>query len=456
LKLTTIILAAGEGKRMKSALPKVLHRLAGKPLLGHVLEACEKLGATRRLVVVGKGREAVEEWLDGRAEIAHQTEQLGTGHAVMVAEPLLGDETEAVFVLSGDTPLITVETLQGVVDQFKESDPAAVMVTAEMDDPTGYGRVIRDETGAVVGIVEEKDTDSAERAVKEINTGIYCFDKERLFAALKMIGNDNKQGEYYLTDVISALRREGGAIVASPAAPDEVMGVNSRADLAEAERVMQARLKRRFMDQGVTFILPETTYLETDVEIARDAVIMPQCYLEAGTRIETGVKIGPGVRTINSRIGAGAEISYAVLRDCEIEENVSVGPYCSLRPGATLRAGAKAGTFVEIKKSDVGAGSKVPHLSYIGDAEIGVDVNIGAGSITCNYDGAQKHKTVIEDGVFLGSDTMMIAPIRIGKGSSTGAGSSISHDVPPDSLAIERTEQRTIAGWAKRRRAKRK
>ncbi len=455
MELVTIILAAGEGKRMKSALPKVLHPIAGLPMLGHVLEACAGVGATRQLVVVGHGRHEVETWLDGGVQTVHQNEQLGTGHAVLAAEPGLGPE-EAVLVLSGDTPLITVPTLQKVLDEFERVQPAAVMVTTELADPKGYGRVIRDVDGTVLRIVEEKDADEAERAVVEVNTGIYCFHRDKLFQALREINNNNNQGEYYLTDVISVLRGGEETVLAVSASPDEVMGVNSRAELATADMFMQARLRAGFMADGVTFVLPETTYLCVDVEVGQDAVIMPQSLLEPGTRVGRSALIGPGARLIGAHIGERAQVSYSVLRDCRIGADTQVGPYCSLRVGTDLKAGAKAGTFVEIKNSEVGAGSKVPHLSYMGDAVIGVEVNIGAGSITCNYDGADKHRTIIEDGAFLGSDTMLIAPVKIGKGAATGAGSSISHDVPDGSLALERTDQRTILGWAKRRRAKRK
>lgn len=455
MELVAIILAAGEGKRMKSALPKVLHPVASRPMLGHVLQACEELGVDRKFVIVGHGRQAVEGWLDGRAEPVYQAEQLGTGHAVLVAQDFL-TEANVILVLSGDTPLITAATLSEVLEQFKRDGPAVVMVTADMAEPFGYGRVIRDSSGAVLRIIEEKDATVDEKAITEINTGIYCFDRAKLFEALGKIDNDNQQGEYYLTDVVGVLRAADETVLAVKVDEDEVTGVNSRSDLAEVERMMQSRLLRGHMDSGVTFVLPETTYLAVDVEIGRDTVVLPNCFLEPETSVGVGARIGPGVRLSKTRIGHGAEVSYSVLRDCEIGAKAQVGPYCSLRPGTVLRDGAKAGTFVEIKNSDVGAGSKVPHLSYMGDAVIGEDVNVGAGSITCNYDGIQKHRTIIEDGAFLGSDTMLIAPVSIGKGAATGAGSSISHDVPADSLAVERTEQRTIPGWAKRLRAKRK
>lgn len=441
---------------MKSALPKVLHTLAGKPMLGHVLDACKGAGVERTLVVVGHGRQAVEAWLDGRAEIVHQTEQLGTGHAVMTAERLLAGQTGPVLVMAGDTPMVTAETIRRVVESAEAAHAGAVILTSKMDDPRGYGRIVRDGGGAVIKIIEEKDATPEEREVAEVNTGTYCFDGGSLFSALSSIENNNQQGEYYLTDVISVLRESGKTILPVEAPPEETMGVNSREDLARADGAMQARLRTRFMAEGVTFILPETTYLEAEIEIGRDTVILPQSYLEAGTKIGAGAKIGPGTKIGASKIGDGADIQYSVLRECEVRENALVGPFSLIRPGTVIGVNAKAGAFVEVKNSTIGPGSKVPHLSYIGDTEIGSNVNVGAGSITCNYDGASKHKTVIGDGAFIGSDTMFIAPVEIGKGAATGAGSSISHDVPPDSLAVERSEQRTIPGWAKRRREKKR
>ncbi|MDP1809174.1 MAG: bifunctional UDP-N-acetylglucosamine diphosphorylase/glucosamine-1-phosphate N-acetyltransferase GlmU [Actinomycetota bacterium] len=456
MNLAVIILAAGEGTRMKSDLPKVLQPVAGRPMLAHVLAACEQLGSQRRLVVIGHKYEQVLAWLGGDTGTVHQHEQRGTGHAVLITEPLMGDFEGPVLVLAGDIPLVKPETLKALVDIYAKDKPAAVMTTAILKDPFGYGRVIRDEAGVVDRIVEEKDASVEERAIKEINAGIYCFDRRRLYGALALIKDENHQSQFYLTDVVAILRSQGETVLAHQADSNEIMGVNSRAELARAEAIMQSRLRRGCMDNGATFVLPETTYLTADVQIEPDAIILPGCYLEGKTRIGRGASIGPGARIIDSVIGAGATVQYAVLNGCVAEDEVNIGPYCSIRPGTILRRGAKAGSFVEIKKSEIGRGSKVPHLSYIGDAVIGEDVNVGAGSITCNYDGAHKHRTVIEDGAFIGSDTMLVAPVRIGRGAVTGAGSSITSDVPPDSLAVERSEQKVVTGWAKERRSKEK
>lgn len=452
MNIAVIVLAAGEGTRMKSDLPKVLQPVAGRPMLAHVLDACEQLSPERRLIVVGHKHEQVLAWLGGDAGTVHQREQRGTGHAVLITEPFMGEFEGPVLVLAGDIPLIEPDTLRTLVDIYNQDRPAAIILTAVPEDPFSYGRVLRDEAGVVDRIVEEKDATAGEKAVKEINAGIYCFDRRRLYGALASIKNENRQSEFYLTDVVAILRSRGETVLAHRADANEIMGVNSRAELAGAEAVMQGRLRRRLMDNGATFVLPETTYLTADVQIEPDATILPGCWLEGKTRIGRGARIGPGARIIDSVIGAGATVQYAVLNDCVAEEEVDIGPYCSIRPGTVLRRGAKAGTFVEIKKSEIGKGSKVPHLSYIGDAAIGEGVNVGAGSITCNYDGAHKHRTIIEDGAFIGSDTMLIAPVRIGSGAVTGAGSSITKDVPPDSLAVERSDQKVVPGWAKKRR----
>jgi bifunctional UDP-N-acetylglucosamine pyrophosphorylase / glucosamine-1-phosphate N-acetyltransferase len=457
VNLATVVLAAGAGTRMKSDLPKVMHPLAGRPMLSWVLEACGRLQPERRLVVIGHRYETVLPVLGADVGPVHQHEQLGTGHALSMAEPQLADFEGAVLVMSGDSPLIQHQTLQALVDRFEAERPAVVLMTAVLDDPTGYGRVIRDDAGAVVGIIEEKDATPGQRTMKEVNTGIYCFDRRRLFGALALIKNDNVQAEYYLTDVVDVMKGQGEAVLAQTAAdPIELQGVNSRAELARAETVIQRRLKDVLMNAGATFILPETSYVTPEVEIERDAVILPNCYLEGKTRIGRGARIGPGARIIDSDVGEEAQIQLSVLTGCRVDERVNVGPFSYIRPGTRLREGSKAGAFVEIKKSDVGAGSKVPHLSYMGDATLGEGVNVGAGTITCNYDGLRKHKTIIEDEAFIGSDTMLIAPVTIGRGAVTGAGSSISGEVPADSLAIERADKKIFPGWAKKRRARKK
>ncbi len=454
MKLATIVLAAGEGTRMKSDLPKVLHTLAGLPMLVHVLGVCNKLKPERQIVVLGHQHEQVLATIGPDVENVYQKEQNGTGHAVLVAEENMKDFDGAVLVLAGDIPLLQVETLKNLIGVFIDDKPAAAVVTAELKNPFGYGRVIRDRAGTVARIVEQNDASSEERGVKEINAGIYCFDSRRLFGALGLIGNHNKKSEYYLTDVISVLRNQGEVVLASGAPPDEVLGVNTRSELADAESIMQMRLKRSFMEAGVTFINPQTSYLEATVDIERDTSILSNCFIQGTTKIGKGSKIGPNARIIDSSIGENTNIQYSVINGANVEDEVDVGPFCSIRPGTHMKRGSKAGTFVEIKKSEIGRGSKIPHLSYMGDAVIGEDVNVGAGSITCNYDGVEKHETIIEDGAFLGSDTMLIAPVKIGRGAVTGAGSSISEDVPPDSLSVERAEQKTVPDWAKQRRSR--
>ncbi|HEB12353.1 MAG TPA: bifunctional UDP-N-acetylglucosamine diphosphorylase/glucosamine-1-phosphate N-acetyltransferase GlmU [Actinobacteria bacterium] len=454
MKLATIVLAAGEGTRMKSDLPKVLHTLAGLPMLVHVLSVCKELKPERQIVVLGHQHEQVLAAIGADVDYVHQKEQNGTGHAVLVTEERMKDFDGAVLVLAGDIPLLQAETLKNLIDVFIEDKPAAALVTAELENPFGYGRIIRDRAGTVARIVEQNDATSEERGVKEINAGIYCFDSRRLFSALGLIGNHNKKSEYYLTDVISVLRNQGEVVLASGASPDEVLGVNTRSELADAESIIQARLRRIFMEAGVTFINPETSYLEATVDIERDTSILPNCFIQGTTKIGKGSKIGPNARIIDSSIGENANVQYSVINSANVEDEVDIGPFCYIRPGTRLMRGSKAGTFVEIKKSEIGPGSKVPHLSYMGDAVIGEDVNVGAGSITCNYDGVEKHETIIEDGAFLGSDTMLIAPVKIGRGAVTGAGSSITEDVPPDSLSVERAEQKTVPDWAKQRRSK--
>lgn len=436
---------------MKSERPKVVHEVAGRPILSHVLAACSALEPELTLVVVGHKYEAVLPLL-AEGQAVRQHEQLGTGHAVLITESRMRDFDGPVLVLAGDVPLINTETLKGLVDIYEQSRPAAVLVCASLEDPFGYGRVIRDAAGGVRAIIEEKDAAPEEKLIRDINAGIYCFDARRLFGALAAIGNENHQGEYYLTDVVEILRKRGEVVLAYQAQAEEIIGVNSRSDLARAETVMQGRVKKALMAEGVTFILPETSFVAAGVRIGPDSSVLPHCYLDSGTVIGSRAKIGPGAKIAGSTIGSDVKVEYAVINECTIEDGAAVGPFCSLRPGTTLRRGAKAGTFVEVKQSEIGPGSKVPHLSYIGDTEIGTNVNVGAGSITCNYDGLHKHRTVIEDGAFIGSDTMLVAPVRIGRQAVTGAGSSITADVPPESLAVERSDQRIIKGWAKKRR----
>lgn len=449
-----LILAAGEGTRMKSDLPKVAHRILGVPLVEYVVRAARAGGIDRVVVVTGHNAGAVEALLPEGVETALQEQRLGTGHAVMSAESALGDLPGSLLVLSGDSPLITPETLRRLVDQREATGATACVLTTYLADPTGYGRVMRDGRGNLAGIVEHKDCNPAQLAIDEVNTGTYCFDAQVLFDHLHRLETDNAQGEYYLTDIVGILVTEGYQVAAVVTEdPLETLGVNSRVQLAEAAGVMQKRINTRHMLAGVTMTDPALVWIGPDVEIGRDVVMEPMSIVSGATVIGARAVIGPGTRIGDSVVGEGAIIDSSVLRQVRVGAGADVGPWSFLRPGTDLGEGAKAGAFVELKNSVVGPRSKVPHLSYIGDAELGAGVNIGAGAITCNYDGKHKNITKVGDGAFVGSDTMMVAPVEIGAGAVVGAGSVISHDVPDDALAIERTDVRIIEGWAAHRRA---
>lgn len=446
-----LILAAGEGTRMKSQLPKVAHRILGQPMVRYVVDAARASDADRVIAVTGHRAEVVEALLEG-IECVRQEEQLGTGHAVMCAKAAVGDFDGSLLVLSGDTPLLRPDTIRGLIAMRESNGAAAAVLTARMPDPTGYGRIVRGRDGELERIVEQKDGTPEELAIDEVNTGTYCFDARVLFAHLDRLENKNAQGEYYLTDLIGILADEGLTVAAiSTDEPFETVGVNSRVQLAEATKVLQSRINTRWMLSGVTLTDPDLVWIGPDVEIGRDVEILPMSFLMGSTRVGDGASIGPSSRVTDSDVGERAVIDSSVLIDAQVGPDATVGPVAYLRPRAVLEAGAKAGACVEIKNSTVGEGSKVPHLSYIGDARIGRGVNVGAGSITCNYDGKHKHATVIGDGAFIGSDTMLVAPVEIGEGAVTGAGSAITRDVPSKSLGVERSEQRNVEGWADRR-----
>lgn len=449
---TALILAAGEGTRMRSDRPKVAHPILGVPMLGYVVAAARGAGCDRVVVVTGHKAEVVEALLDG-VEFARQERQLGTGHAVMCARDALAG-TGSLVVLSGDTPLLRAETISGLVAAREESGAAVVVLTAHLADPTGYGRIVRDESGGLEAIVEQKDCSPGQCTIDEVNTGTYCFDVAALLAHLDRLDTDNAQGEFYLTDMVRLFVTEGlGAEALKVDDALETLGINSRVQLAEATKVMQRRINERHMHAGVTMTDPDLVWIAPDVEIGQDTEILPMTFLMGRTRIGSRVKLGPDTRVTDSCVADGALVDSSVVTGAEVGPGATVGPVAYLRPGAVLGSKAKAGSCVEIKNSTVGEGSKVPHLSYIGDATIGVGVNIGAGSITCNYDGINKHRTVIEDGAFIGSDTMLVAPVTIGAGAVTAAASAISRNVAAGALGIERTDQREIAGWAVRRRA---
>jgi len=452
MKATAIILAAGEGTRMKSDLPKVAHEVLGVPIVEHVVDAAREAGIERIVVVTGHKAEVVEALLPG-VEFARQNEQHGTGHAVMCAIEAVGELSGPVVVLAGDVPLLRSETVARLVEAREAADAACIVLSARFPDPTGYGRIIRDESGAVTGIIEHKDLPAELLGVDECNVGSYCFDGATLGAHLNRLEATNAQAEYYLTDLVALFASEGlGVDAVITDDTDESHGVNSRVQLAEVNRVMQRRINERHMLAGVTMISPELTWIGPRVTLGRDVVIEPMTFLLGEVTVGDRTHLGPNTRVVDSTIAEDVRVDSSIVIGATVGPFANVGPNAYLRPGAVLEARAKAGTNVEIKNSVVGEGSKVPHLSYIGDATIGTGVNVGAGTITCNYDGVRKHRTVIEDDVFIGSDTMLVAPVRIGKGAITGAGSAISRDVPAGALGIERTEQRTVEGFVERRR----
>ncbi|HZG55808.1 bifunctional UDP-N-acetylglucosamine diphosphorylase/glucosamine-1-phosphate N-acetyltransferase GlmU [Paenibacillus sp.] len=450
-----IVLAAGLGKRMKSKLHKVLHPVCGKPMLEHVLDALDAAGVGRKVVVVGHGADAVRGALGGRVEYALQAEQLGTGHAVRVAEPLLGAEDGVTIVVYGDTPLLTAQSLEGMLRLQRESGAAATLLTAAFDDPTGLGRIVRGADGGIERIVEEKDCDANERAIREINAGAYCFDNKKLFEALAQVKNDNKQGEYYLTDVIGIFRAAGLAVQGyCTADADEAFGVNDRVALAEAERLMRARINRAHLLGGVTIVDPAATYIDAGVTIGADTVVYPGTTLRGATHIGEGCAIGPNTDILNSTVADEAVVKHSVLDKAVVGPRTTVGPFANLRPGTRLGSDVKIGDFVEIKSATIDDRSKVSHLAYVGDARVGKDVNIGCGVITVNYDGFSKFETVIEDEAFVGSNVNLVAPVKIGKGAFVVAGSTITQDVGEDDFAIARERQTTKKGYAKTLKAR--
>jgi bifunctional UDP-N-acetylglucosamine pyrophosphorylase / glucosamine-1-phosphate N-acetyltransferase len=454
MRPTVIILAAGLGTRMRSALPKALHLLAGKELIRHVLDAVKPLGPGKTAVVLGHQADRVREAMDGYAvEIVHQAEQLGTGHAVRQAVDIIAAAEGPVVVLCADTPLLTPGTLISLIEAHSRAKAAVTVMTAMAEDPAGYGRVLRGKSG-VMRIVEEKDASAAQKKIREVNAGVYCFEKKFLLSALGGIKNSNAQGEYYLPDTI-ALARKKKLKVAAVLCPDtdETMGINSRFDLSQAELVLQARSNLRWMLEGVTLPDPATVFIGMDVSIGRDSIVYPNVRLEGKTTLGEGCSVYPGSRIVDSTLGSGVVIKdCCVIEDSRIEDRASVGPFAHLRPGTVLGAGSRIGNFVEVKKSVIGEGSKANHLAYLGDATIGRDVNIGAGVITCNYDGYQKHQTVIEDGVFVGSDAQLVAPVRIGRDALVAAGTTVTRDVPAEAMVISRVPQEVREGVAGRRK----
>lgn len=456
-RLAVVVMAAGKGKRLRSALPKVLHPIAGRPVLWHVVEAARRLRPWRLIVVVSHGKDDVEDAVRSWGKDALFVDQgrpLGTGHAVMVAEQAVG-RADDVLVLPGDNPLVTTAMLRDLLRLHRRSVPAATVQTTTLDDATGYGRVIR-EGDRFRRIAEERDASPTERRIHEIATSVYAFRREDLFGALPLVGRENVQREHYLPDVLGILTDKGEEIRAIEADFEGALDVNSRAALARATTVLRRRINQELMASGVTMIDPDRTYVDAGVKVGPDTTILPGVHLEGDTRIGAGCTIGPDTRIVDSRVGDEVEIASSTVRGTRIGEGSTIGPYAHLRPGTVMGRRTKAGSFVEIKASRIGDGSKVPHLAYVGDATIGKDVNVGAGTITCNYDGYEKHRTVIGDGAFIGSDTMLVAPVRVGRNAVTGAGSTITRDVADGELAVERSEQRNVRGYAERRARRRR
>ncbi len=452
MTVAAVVLAAGKGTRMKSEIPKVLHPICGNPMIKHVVDSLREAGIGRIIVVVGPDSKEIEAVLGPDVEYVVQAEQLGTGHAVLQARSTLQNHSGPLMVIHGDTPLYQPQTLRELLQSHQTSDVIATVLTVNVDDPTGYGRIIRDDIGGLRKIVEEKDATIEEAMVREINSGTYVFQCEPMFAALRCIEPQNVQKEYYLTDVLGILREDYGKVqIFGHNDEKEALGINNRAQLAVAEQIMRSRIREKWMLAGVTMMDPTTVYIDAEAVLEPDVVLLPFTFIEGHTRIASGSVIGPFARLRDARLGRNVTIAQATVLESTIDNNGTVGPYSYIRPGCSVGEGAKVGGFCEIKNTSVGAGSKVPHLSYLGDTVVGEHVNIGAGTITCNYDGNEKHRTIIHDEAFVGSNCNLVAPVEIGAGAYLAAGSTITTDVPPGALGVARNRQRNIADWAQRR-----
>lgn len=452
---SAIILAAGAGTRMKSAKPKVAHEILGKPLVSYVIEAAQKAGVSDLVAVVGHGREQVEPLVSDACRVVVQDRQLGTADAVARCRDALAGATGSVLVLSGDCPLITPETLSNLVYAREGANAAVVVLSMRPDNPFGYGRIMRESSGDFTRIVEQKDCTDEEASIGECNAGFYCFDAQVLFQALDQVSSDNAQGEFYLTDVIEIARNAGRTVLALEAPDaDECLGVNSRSQLAQATKIMQQRINQRHMAEGVTMTDPDLVWIGPDVSIERDVELLPLTFLLGDTQVGEGTVVGPNTRLTDVTVGRDCVIDETVALESVIEDGVNCGPRAYIRPQTHVCRNAKVGTHVEIKKSTIGEGSKVPHLSYIGDTTMGAGVNIGAGSITCNYDGVNKWPTTIGDNAFVGSDTMMVAPVNVGSDVLVAAGSVITDDVPDRAMALGRARQVNKPEYKERRRKK--
>ena len=452
-----VILAAGAGTRMKSRKPKVLHEICGKPMLQHVIDQATILKTEKTVVVIGYQGESVKETIGNTVEYVYQREQLGTGHAVMQAQSYFENYKGNVLLLYGDTPLISAETLKKFIQYHEDKELHTTVLTAEVEDATGYGRIIRNAQGQVEAIVEHKDATEEQLKIKEINSGMYYFNAELLNHALSKINNDNNQGEYYITDVIEILNKEGykigGYVVENDA---EIQGINSRIQLAEAENYMRKKINDHWMDQGVTMLDPHSTYIQKGVSIGQDTLIYPGVHLEGETTIGTECTIGANSRIVSSTIADDVEIQYSTILNSTVDSQAKIGPYAYIRPNSHIGEGAKIGDFVEIKNATMGKGSKASHLTYVGDAEVGSGVNLGCGTVFVNYNGYKKHKTVVGDNVFVGCNTNLIAPVEVKEGAYIAAGSTITQEVPSKSLAIARARQVVKEGWVEKRNTKEK
>jgi len=456
--LHVVILAAGKGTRMRSALPKVLHLAAGLPLIEWVVRLARSLEPRSITLVLGHGADDVRARFSQASDVQFvvQEPQLGTGHALLQTRALLEGKAGRVLLLSGDVPLLTAASVRDLLEAQAAQRAALVVATARVTNPTGYGRIVR-EGGRLTRIVEHRDASEAERAVDEINSGVYVFELGPLFGALARVGSTNAQGEYYLPDLVGIYAHDGRAVAAQVIAdPDEIRGINTRAELAEVARLLQARTNQALMAGGVTLVDPATAYIGPDITIGQDSVIHPFVFLEGSTSIGANCEIHAGVRIVDAQISQNVKVfNHSLIVESTVGQGADIGPFARLRPSSTVGERVHIGNFVEIKKSTLGAGTKIGHLSYIGDATVGAGVNIGAGTITCNYDGHQKHQTVIGDGAFVGSDATLVAPVTIGSDAYVAAGSAITHDVPDGGLGIARARQANKPGWAAERAAKR-
>jgi len=442
MKINAIVLAAGRGTRMKSNIPKVIHKILEKPMIMHVIDNLKEAQVGEIISIIGYKAEMVKEIIDGNSKYAYQIDQLGTGHAIMMAEEHLSGQEGVTIVICGDTPLISSETISELIDHHIKSENTATILTGVLDDALAYGRIIRDEENKVTSIVEYKDATDKERQIKEFNTGTYIFDNEKLFELINLVGNDNAQREYYLTDIISIMYKQGykvdGCILNEL---EETIGINDRKTLAYAQSILQEKINNELMDAGVTITDPKTTYIGPDVKVGVDTIIHPNTYLYGETNIGENCIVGPDTEIVDSTILDNSSIIYAHIHDCTIKSNVKVGPYARLRQNCIIEDDVRIGNFVEMKKSLFGEGSKSAHLSYIGDAIIGSNVNIGCGAITVNYDGLKKYQTIVEDDVFIGCNANLIAPVKIEANAVIAAGTTVTSDVPSESLVIGRVRQ---------------